>query len=63
MPEVELALESLREMQSNVEREVEWVLTDREEFRQNAAMYSHLSAINIAISNMINFLENTNEAR
>lgn len=54
--EVKAALESLREMQSNLEREVEWVLTEDLTIR-GEHIHSHVSAIDVAISNLINYLE------
>jgi hypothetical protein len=56
--EIEMALENLIDIQVQIERNVKWVLTDDPDLLQNfQAPRLYLSAINVAISNMIAYLE------
>jgi len=54
--ESEMALTSLREVQSKLEREIEWILSDDETLNQYTILH-YISAIDNAISSLINFLE------
>jgi hypothetical protein len=54
--ESQLALMSLREVQSKLELEIEWILSDDETLNQYTILH-YISAIDNAISSLINFLE------
>lgn len=57
--ESKMALESLREMQIKLEREVEWIIyedSDENEPHYRAA-HSFIAAIESAMSDLINYLE------